>query len=375
MDETLAMLGLVAGNGGGTLYSVVLQPGGTPGPNVFTSWATLYAAMAVIHGGARVTVNDQVAPAHMTAGGPYALNGWEFVPINEATTNLIIDAGVTIAPTPGGLIIGNGLSVTCNATSAVITDTTAAGSLIILRDNCFLECTAAGEFIAASAQSPTLMLLSNDAAIGDRTHAVTSGPLIVQAVDHSSIQPNALGVGFNVLWVDASSNPGNAPATLIDKATGVLYSAATPAQWGATPPIQVGGTATTGALDRIAAVMSNHAQSTGAVGAANPAIFGAAAFTCKGTGLKVRVDANAVASSAFEGIDTCTMTLRLDGSTVVGAPAPAPGVTTATPTTFALSWDVTFTAGAHTVSIAITSGASQNVTIQEATIRLQELLS
>ena len=123
-------------------------------------------------------------------------------------------------------------------------------------------------------------------------------------------------------------------------------------------------------------MLSNHTQITGAVGAANPAIFSAAAFTCKGTGLKVRVHAVAIASSSTEGADTLTMTLQLDGVTVVGAPAPAP-ITPAvsTPIAIPLSWDVTVTAGAHTFRIVVTSAAAQNVTIQEATIKLQELLS
>ena len=106
-----------SGNGSGgsgpivttPLFSVVLNSAGPAGPNVFTTWAALYAAMVAVPGGARVTV---VGTQHVTAGGPYAVSGWEFVAAgSDMLDTLVIDAGASFA-TPCAVTFG--LAVTSN---------------------------------------------------------------------------------------------------------------------------------------------------------------------------------------------------------------------------------------------------------------------
>jgi hypothetical protein len=75
----------------------VLRPGGTAGGNVYTSWATLYAAASQSPGKVIVLVDNSAGTCHVTAGA-YNIDQWEFWAQNTSTSTteeLIIDAGAT----------------------------------------------------------------------------------------------------------------------------------------------------------------------------------------------------------------------------------------------------------------------------------------
>jgi len=47
---------------------MIWRPGGTPGGNVFTTWATVYAAIAAVQGEATLYIDSSIAPAIVPAG-------------------------------------------------------------------------------------------------------------------------------------------------------------------------------------------------------------------------------------------------------------------------------------------------------------------
>lgn len=63
-------------NSGG---SFVWRPGGVAGGNVYTTWASLYAAFSALAGAKTIWVDDSiVSPAIISSGGPYNVDGVTF---------------------------------------------------------------------------------------------------------------------------------------------------------------------------------------------------------------------------------------------------------------------------------------------------------
>lgn len=77
---------------------IVFQPGGTPGPNTYTTWAAAYAAINAKPGLKIVMFDDSAGACHITAGGPYNLDNCFFVSQGTALSgfvNVTIDQGAT----------------------------------------------------------------------------------------------------------------------------------------------------------------------------------------------------------------------------------------------------------------------------------------
>lgn len=170
IDELYARLNRSGAVQEATRYSVVLRPGDTSGaPNVYTSWASLYAATSAIQGGVRVNFDDSLAPIHMPAG-TYDVDGWVWV-AGSGFPDLIIDDGAHA--TFRNLFI-DGLEVTYNGTSDFFAPTAAFGEAnLYILDGAILTCTAAGRFLVASgAGSDVFITTYPSCGIGDGTHAV-----------------------------------------------------------------------------------------------------------------------------------------------------------------------------------------------------------
>ncbi len=176
-----------------TEFSVVFDPTGVPGSNVFTTWTALYAAMGAVQGGVRCSVSGS---AHITIGGPYALDGWTFVSANQGDDTLFIDVGVTIAP--GTLTFDDEISVESNATAPVITSI--SGVLIIVDHGSVLLCgVAAGIFVSGQAD----IFVLNESELGKTfPEAVPPGwntkVCPIRAASWSSAGATKNGTGFQL---------------------------------------------------------------------------------------------------------------------------------------------------------------------------------
>jgi len=216
MEETLALL---APSSTSTTYNVVLRPGGTPGGNVYTSWAALYAASVAgkWQGQVLVTVDDSIAtPVHLTPGdftiGP-ALN-WTFVAVAsyaDARGNaaLAIDDGMHWTPTGPVQMTFVDLDITSNATTV----TMVAGpsqEVNLLLDGTSIVCTDAAFLAVDQAPAPGGFCICNlhfFSVIGDGTHAVLiggAGFLTCNVLTGSFLQDDAITVGGIIVY-DASS--------------------------------------------------------------------------------------------------------------------------------------------------------------------------
>lgn len=377
--NALALLagGAVLANGS---YPLILNDAApSSSGNTYNSWAALQAALATSTvTGPRLLV--VVGDSHMTAGGPYDLDGWTIVPSDEFEANFIIDVGATIAKAPGGIHVDQGLTVTVDATAPVITDSgPGGGTLLIITNNSAIECTSlTGPFLSSAEGSVFLSTLS---AIGDGTNPVVAGASGVWAYSGSIVSPNAAPACSIV--VDSSSRQNGHLAALASDAGNVNYDPTNPAQWGASPPASVAdpfiGGQPPGALDLLAAVLSNHVQASGSnLVAASPIVSTDEPFTCRGSGLKVRVTAQAVLSSSDVAVDPASMAIQLDDAAIVGAPACNSSIPIAGRALYQVVWDVTFpNNAAHNVRMLALSGGPGGTLLemQSWTLSLQELLS
>jgi hypothetical protein len=246
------------------LTSVVLRPGDTSGaPGVFTSWAALYAACSSIPGGVRVFVDDSiVSPVHMTAGGPFNLNGWRFSGAAsftdaEGTAALVIDDGVTWDGSKSATLTIESLDVSSAAPANVCTiaagaefNLTLFGTRIVMTGAGALfdvTTTGLGGFLLATLQ------LSN---LGDGTHAVVNAGSTPDFCTIDSFVGSFVETGSVtgcIFAFDSSAGGGLIPGasyTFVqrDHAEFMAYNASVPANWSGTSPASVAN-----ALDRIAA--------------------------------------------------------------------------------------------------------------------------
>ena len=193
-----------SGNGSGgsgpivttPLFSVVLNSAGPAGPNVFTTWAALYAAMVAVPGGARVTV---VGTQHVTAGGPYAVSGWEFVAAgSDMLDTLVIDAGASFA-TPCAVTFG--LAVTSNTLAGVPPfDASANGVFLGLSTGAW-----SGGMVKGNANG--IVYLTGYTLSQHGGVPCTAGAVTVYAFNASNIMASALS-GTETVWIDPSTTYG-----------------------------------------------------------------------------------------------------------------------------------------------------------------------
>lgn len=142
-NALLLLYNVIAGGG-----SFVFQPGGTATGNVYTTWASLYAALpAASAAGLRPPSTIQVDTSYGAAAipaGAYNLSNATLVPAEPAMV-LTLDVGVTLAP--GALTIAGGLFVHSLATASVMTAGTTGYPFVTIRQGSQLKCLAAGAFL------------------------------------------------------------------------------------------------------------------------------------------------------------------------------------------------------------------------------------
>lgn len=211
-EETIATLALNKGatGAGAPVYSYVLNAAATPSGNVYATWTALYAAMSAVAGAKLVEV---VGTAHMTAGGPYAIDQVEFVAsvpnagVPGVGSSLIIDPGATI--TPGTVHFNDGLLVSYLGTGPCVTAASTAIPLVDIGRGSTLQASAAGPFIEAVAGTFAFVLVSGGATLGDGTNVAvigqSGGGVIVQATGRAIIANDSVSGSGAVLRYEDST--------------------------------------------------------------------------------------------------------------------------------------------------------------------------
>ncbi len=192
----------------------VFQPGGVASGNVFTSWASLYAALpAASTKGFRppttIKIDDSfTSPAVIPVGtGAYNLDGVTFTAVANSVPGfggaaLNIASGVTI--TCGVLRFSEGLTVTYLGTAACITSSAATQAVnLYIDENVLLQSTSTGAFLSAT--HGVCIVVLNNSYMGDGTHTtiLSASPAVVQVLQCGASEiDNAAcsGTGLTLTW-------------------------------------------------------------------------------------------------------------------------------------------------------------------------------
>lgn len=153
------------GSGGGNV--LVFRPGGVAVENVYTSWASLYAAYLTLNGPVTVQVDDTIAPAAMS-GANLDLNRMTLVGGVWQPT-LEVPAGVTWATAPVFLNAALTLEIT---SGGVVYNVTNAGTVTILSNGCKITNTTPNPAITIGANAFSFMDLQGDSELGDGVNPV-----------------------------------------------------------------------------------------------------------------------------------------------------------------------------------------------------------
>lgn len=236
----------------------VWQPGGAAGqaPNVFTTWAALYAAIqAAGESFYTVTVDTTHGPAQVPAGS-WNLGAGLWVGLAIASivqfqtgaqvtaTNLVLEAVVfeNVSTTSSPFTLSEGIVSFALLSEASLVSSAGAAPLLVANLGVNLVITTLASSIAGYSGSPVVQ--------------PNGGMLLVRALSQSTIVAGALapgtGGGSLTYTSDCAIPAGGPPAgwtfTAVSSAAQTPYAPAVLANWSGTAPTSVAN-----ALDRIAA--------------------------------------------------------------------------------------------------------------------------
>ena len=250
---------LAARSSGAATY--VFQPGGTARGNVYTSWATLYAALNAFQpassNGFRapttIQVDDSFTSPAVVPAGAYNLDSVQFTSVASFTTEsngaaLHFASGVTI--TAGQLFFRGAIFASFLGAVPCITVSGATQQLnLYVEEGSALQSSGAGAFVACT---NGLVIVQGKGAIdlGDTVHttftAVSPGTMVIQCYTASLLNANASsGTGVLVLWDTKAPQTQGAGVTILPQVLG--YIPGVPGNW-SPAPTNVGP-----ALDQLAA--------------------------------------------------------------------------------------------------------------------------
>ncbi len=193
---------------GGTTTNLVWAPGGTAGPNVFTTWATLYAAISALPIGTFYTVTVSTThgaatvPAgtyHLGTGKFIGQTGWELLTGASGAVadflNLTFENfGNIIGVAGGGGIHSNGNFLEGDAGSS--------GLATITFRSCLIQNLSGAGATLIDGGAAVSCVFDNSAVVG--ANAVFSNPngngLSLTAVNQSQVPITAQGTAGQVQW-------------------------------------------------------------------------------------------------------------------------------------------------------------------------------
>lgn len=261
---------------GGVAPSLVWQPGGTAGGNVFTTWATLYEAIqSLLPAFYTVGIDTTFAAAQVPSApvGGWILGGaskWQGIRSStEFLPFVTFLSGATIANSTQFLQLDYAEFLSSSPAGSPVWDfnLTQTG-LLVLGESAGISCTAgAGPFLRVQQTAPLFTVCAlrfgrigvlGVGAAGVIQPTVGGRNLIVETDQQTNVAVGSFVAvagadAENIYFAGTGNNPIPMPAgwtlTLGSRAQVVSYAPATPGNWAGTAPTQVSN-----AIDRLAAL-------------------------------------------------------------------------------------------------------------------------
>jgi len=380
-DYVLALLWLArarAAAAASARATFVLRPGGTAGGNVYTDWASLYAAFSQVQGPRWVWIDGSLG-VPLVPAGTYNVDNTVFGTYGSgpplfANGTLNFESGATFTFT--SMTIEGNLTMQ-SASSAPIVQMT-NGSAIIMSDGCELAGSPAAAFANVPDGNQAQIYVQGNSQLGDGTNPALSttgtGEWQVFAFNDGAITDGSIsttGTPGATVFYDASSQIGlhfsaNIAGTLLDKASQVAYTPATASNWNPVP-----GTVA-GALDQLAAPNALTQLNAAPLGPATTVSLATAATFTRALSGKFVVAARLSGTDAGD-TDTIAAQLTLDGTPVGPVSKVDTGFAGATWDT-SITWIVTIADTAtHHAGITATGASALTVAIDQASVVVYEL--
>lgn len=208
-------------SGGGSTNVFVYQQGGTASGNVYTSFATAYAAFVSSGQPYAVFVIDNSRGSPVVTGGPYDLSRIAFVAASsaQASVDLKFQNGVTVT---NGILASNGVRLISVSSSPVYTLSGVQATVTYLENGAAILSEGGSDFVHATGFSSWACYLGSNCRLG------TAGPSNGNALNADE------GTNCNLLFapgstLDASCLAGAADAITAQVLVGsVIYSNSQP---------------------------------------------------------------------------------------------------------------------------------------------------
>jgi len=223
-NRGFGVIGGGGGGGGGVTRNgndFVYQPGGVAGGNVYTSQATLNAAVAAARGARRILIDTTMGPAVWdatmdfgTEQGPVEVLGTDSV---VATTALEIATGANLR----GVSRWTDIAITVTSTSAVCDGPVAADITVEFAGNTSVICTGGAPLIMPTrvGASEIRIVMDDDASLDNGGYAVVEVPALMgiraDARDRSQINANTLKGSGRGNYVSRHGSYATASATQV----------------------------------------------------------------------------------------------------------------------------------------------------------------
>ena len=276
IDETLAMLALGGGGGvaEGSTYAFVYRPGGVADKNVFTTEATLKAAMSSVQGPKLLQIDNSFGPATFASAWPAsAIDGVRIVGMNF-NSQLDLLAGTTFT---ANMITLDTVTLHSEATAPVWTPS--SSGVLTVFDSVISAAAGAAPFLDASA-FPDILTINSEVGDGVAPVITSSSFMGIALLSGSNLGANAItGAGTANIGFDASS-PITTPQPIaaetlfpLDNASEILYAPGVPGNWNPAP------SRVAAALDALAAPNELSQTNGAAMGPSSPVAFTSTGFT------------------------------------------------------------------------------------------------
>jgi hypothetical protein len=197
--ENMARMALSRAGSGSSLaksleYTFVFRPGGVAAANVFTTWPTLMAAVALVQGPKLIELDTRFGAAIVSPGA------WA---LDDITWTSFTGVDVLTWPTgttATGVVnwsLENGATMLSTSAAPIVTASPAVNSGFInlnMSDFGFIESTGAGPFFSIPAGTELDSVLESSAGLGDNVHAVVTvaGLMNISLVSGATLHPNAI---------------------------------------------------------------------------------------------------------------------------------------------------------------------------------------